>query len=434
MKKAISIILAAAMVFCLAACGGSAAPAGGTQQASGSADKTAAPDVKIGVILVGDETEGYTKAHMDGIKAAMAANNVPEENVLWKYKVEENSDCYDAAADLYASGCRLIFANSYGHETYMDQAAGEFTDATFVSMTGDFAAISGKSNLKNAFTDVYESRYVAGVVAGLKLKELLDQGTLTKDAYPNSFDADGNIKIGYVGAFDYAEVVSGYTAFYLGIKSIVENVAMEVKYTNSWFDIDKEAATAQALVANGCVIIGQHADSTGAPAMCEKLSKEGSLCFSVGYNVDMLDTAPTVALTSASNNWAVYYTYAFKTFIEGGDIAVDWAEGYDQDSVYITDLGPACAEGTKDEVDKVIAGIKSGDIHVFDTSTFTVDGKPVDSAMIDTSYYDWSTGSPVLVYQGEEVEAVQDGYFSESTIRSAPYFALRIDGITEDKE
>ena len=445
MKKALSIILAAVMVLGLAACGSSSGTASDTAAsskatsaasaaASAETEASAAADVKIGIILVGDETEGYTKAHMDGIKAAMAANNVPEENVLWKYKVEENSDCYDAAADLYASGCRLIIANSYGHQTYMDQAAGDFTDATFVSMTGDFAAISGKSNLKNAFTEVYESRYVAGVVAGLKLAELVADGTLTADKVPNAFDADGNIKIGYVGAFNYAEVVSGYTAFYLGIKSIVENVAMEVKYTNSWFDIDKEAATAQALVANGCVIIGQHADSTGAPAMCEKLSGEGNLCFSVGYNVDMLETAPTVALTSASNNWAVYYTYAFKTFIEGGDITADWAEGYDQDAVMITDLGPACAEGTAEKVAEVIEGIKSGSIHVFDTAAFTVDGQTVDSAMIDTSFYDWSTGSPVLVYQGEEVEAITDGYFAESSIRSAPYFALRIDGITEDAE
>ena len=446
MKKFIGIILASAMVLSLAACGSTgAAPAAQksekaeTASASASAPaeaetNQAAADVKIGVILVGDETEGYTAAHMEGIKAAMAANGIPDANVLWKYKVEENSDCYDAAVDLYASGCRLILANSYGHQTYMDQAAAEFSDATFLSMTGDFAAVSGKPNLKNAFTKVYESRYVAGVVAGLKLQELIDAGELTADKYPNSFDKDGNIKIGYVGAFNYAEVVSGYTAFYLGIKSIVENVAMEVKYTQSWFDIDKEAATAQALVANGCVIIGQHADSTGAPAMCEKLSGEGSLCFSVGYNVDMLATAPSVALTSATNNWAIYYTYAFKAFLAGEDIAVDWADGYAADAVAITDLGPACAEGTKEKVDEVIAGIKSGDIHVFDVSTFTVEGKNIDSAMIDTSYYDWSTGSPVLVYEGPEVEAVQDGYFSESTIRSAPYFALRIDGITEDAD
>jgi len=449
MKKIIGIILAAAMVMSLAACGSSgssAAPAQKSEAAAPAAEqkseaaqaqseaKAPASDAKIGVILVGDETEGYTAAHMDGIKAAMKANNIPDENVLWKYKVEENSDCYDAAVDLYASGCRLIIANSYGHQTYMDQAAGEFADAVFLSMTGDFAAVSGKPNLKNAFTKVYESRYVAGVVAGLKLQELIDAGELTKDKYPNAFDKDGNIKIGYVGAFNYAEVVSGYTAFYLGIKSIVENVAMEVKYTQSWFDIDKEAATAQALVANGCVIIGQHADSTGAPAMCEKLSGEGSLCFSVGYNVDMLATAPTVALTSATNNWAVYYTYAFEAFLKGEEIATDWADGYAADAVAITDLGPGCAEGTKEKVEEVIAGIKSGDINVFDVSTFTVDGKNIDSAPIDTSYYDWSTGSPVLVYEGPEVEAVQDGYFSESTIRSAPYFALRIDGITEDAE
>lgn len=101
------------------------------------------------------------------------------------------------------------------------------------------------------------------------------------------------MKIGYVGAYNYAEVVSGYTAFFLGIRSIVPNVTMEVMYTNSWFDIDKEGAAAEALVAKGCVIIGQHADSTGAPAAVQKLQDAGTICYSIGYNIDMLPTAPT---------------------------------------------------------------------------------------------------------------------------------------------
>lgn len=428
MKKLLSmVLLCAMMVACFGACGKK-------EDANG--------DLKIGVILVGDDTEGYSKAHMDGIKAAAADLGIADKNIIWKYKVEENSSCYDAAADLVSKGCTLIFANSYGHQTFMVQAAEEFKDVTFVSMTGDFAAICGLDNLKNAFTRVYESRYVSGVVAGLKLKELLDSNTLTASTQPNSFDAKGNVKVGYVGAYDYAEVVSGYTAFYLGLKSIVSNAVMEVKYTNSWFDIDKEAAAAEALVANGCVIIGQHADSTGAPAAVQKLLESGKICYSVGYNVDMLETAPTAALTSATNTWKVYYKDAISKVMNGGKIAVDWAEGYAKDAVAITALGSSCAAGTADYVNNVIASLKDGSLKVFDTNSFTVSAPQntctvvtdaaghVTSCKVDFSFMDWTTMT--AIYQGEVKECIVDGAFAESNFRSAPYFSIRIDGITEN--
>ncbi|HKM35377.1 MAG TPA: BMP family ABC transporter substrate-binding protein [Lachnospiraceae bacterium] len=420
MRKALSLVLACMMALALVACGDKAAT--GSDAAS----------IKIGVILVGDETEGYTKAHMDGIKEAAQELGIADNQIIWKYKVQEDSTCYDAAVDLVGQGCNVVFSNSYGHQTYMVQAAQEYTEVTFVSMTGDFAAISGCENLKNAFTSVFESRYVSGVVAGMKLKELLDNGTLTADVQPNSFDADGNVKIGYVGAFNYAEVVSGYTAFYLGIKSIVPNVVMEVMYTNSWFDIDKEAAAAEALVANGSVIIGQHADSTGAPAAVQKLLNDGTICYSIGYNVDMLETAPTAALTSATNNWFVYYKHAFECVKNGTKLEADWAKGYAENAVAITKLGESCAEGTADKVAEIEGALKDGSLHVFDTSTFTVGGQAVTTASCDMSFMDWSTMT--AIYQGETVEAIKDGYFTESTFRSAPYFQLRIDGINEDTE
>lgn len=428
MKKLVRLLLVCAMLItCFGACG---------KKNDGS------NGIKVGVILIGDDTEGYTKAHMDGIKAAAAELKIADSDIIWKYKVEENSKCYDAAADLVAAGCNMIISNSYGHQTFMVQAAEEFKDVTFVSMTGDFAAICGQDNMKNAFTRVYESRYISGVVAGLKLKELLDSNTLTASVQPESFDADGNVKVGYVGAFDYAEVVSGYTAFYLGIKSVVPNVVMDVKYTNSWFDIDKEAAAAEALVAKGCVIIGQHADSTGAPAAVQKLLNSGKICYSVGYNVDMLETAPTAALTSATNNWKVFYVDAMKKLMDGEKLSADWAEGYAKDAVAITKLGDSCAAGTAEYVDGVIAKLKDGSLKVFDTSKFTVSAdqgtctvtvdadKHVTSCKVNLSFMDLVAMQPI--YEGETVECIKDGAFAESDFRSAPYFSIRIDGITEN--
>ncbi|MBR3998741.1 MAG: BMP family ABC transporter substrate-binding protein [Clostridia bacterium] len=402
---------------------------------------SAAGDLKIGVILIGDETEGYTKAHMDGISGAAKELGIADSQIIWKYTVPETSACLDAANDLVAQGCSVVISNSYGHQSYMVQAAETHTNVTFVSMTGDFAGISGLDNFKNGFTKVYEARYVSGVVAGLKLQQLLSDGTLTKDTQPASFDADGNVKIGYVGAFNYAEVVSGYTAFFLGVRSIVPNVVMEVNYTSSWFDIDKEAAAAEALIANGCVIIGQHADSTGAPSATQKLLDSGKICYSVGYNIDMLATAPTAALTSPTNTWSKFYAQLFKSVMDGTEFPADVAKGYAEDGVSITTLGPSCAPGTAEKVEEVIAGIKDGSIKVFDTSKFTATGEQgfctvetdaeghVTSCKVDTSFIDFGTGT--VVYQGEVVECIKDGAFVESTFRSAPYFSIRIDGILE---
>lgn len=410
MKKFLAILLAAALVFSLAACGA----------------KESKYDLKVGAIMVGDESEGYTKAHMDGMDAAAAALKKDGKIVKIEYKksVPEDSSVSTNANNLIASGCTLIITNSYGHQDYLEQSAKEESnkDITFVSMTGDKAATSGLSNFYNAFTKVYESRYVSGIVAGLKLKELLDSGELTAEKYPNSFDGE-NIKIGYVGAYNYAEVVSGYTAFYLGIKSLVPNIVMSVKYTNSWFDPQREAAVGEYLMQQGCVIIGQHADSTGAPAAVQKAHADGTntMCYSVGYNVAMNDVAPDVILTSASNNWEAYYETLFRAVLDGKEVPQDWAEGYSENAVMITKLGDACAAGTQEAVDAAIAGIKDGSIKVFNCDSFTVDGQHL------TSY----TGSYGM--NGAETIKTENGvtFFDESSLRSAPYFDIRIDGITE---
>ncbi len=428
MKKILSAVLALIMVFCLAACNGGT-PANGDGNVNG--DNSANADFKIGVILVGDETEGYTLAHMDGIKAAAKTLGLNDDQIIWEYKVPEDATCKDKADELALKGCKVIFANSYGHQDFMQQAAEANPDVTFVSMTGDYAGLSGVDNLKNAFTRVYESRYVSGIVAGLKIKELVDAGVLTE----KNFDSDGNVKIGYVGAYPYAEVKSGFTAFFLGIQSVYEKVAMEVTYTNSWFDIEMEGAAAEKLMADGCVIIGQHADSTGAPAAVEAALKNGTVAYSIGYNIDMLDVAPTAALTSASNNWSVYYTEAIGAAMKGEEIPTNWSEGYETGAVNITALGESCAEGTEEAVNTAIAAIKDGTLKVFDTSKFTVNGEHLTEAMVDLSYMDFSANPPAVVYEGETVNAIKTegdvSYFAESDFRSAPYFALDIDGIGE---
>ncbi|MCD8085226.1 MAG: BMP family ABC transporter substrate-binding protein [Clostridiales bacterium] len=439
MKKFLALMLALCMTFSLAACGGSSdsedegsastasgstteeeggdASTDGDASSSAEGESTAAnSDVKIGVVLLGDENEGYTYAHIAGIQTAAENLGLSDDQILWKYNISEDEGCYDACVDLVESGCSLILTNSYGHQSYCQQAASEFPEVEFVALTGDTANQTGMDNFHNAFTCVYQSRYVSGVVAGMKIAELVENGELS-DA---NYDADGNVKIGYVGAYPYAEVVSGYTAFFLGVQSVYENVSMEVQYTNSWFDLTGEYEAAKALISDGCVIIGQHADSTGAPSACQEMYEAGTTVYSVGYNIDMLSVAPDAALVSATNVWAVYYEYAFSCALNGEEIATDWAEGYETGAVAITTLGDACAEGTAEKVAEVEAALTDGSLQVFDCSTFTVDGENPTSILIDMD----------LDYVGD-TEGVVDGVFQESVLRSAPGFTARIDGITE---
>ncbi len=424
MKKHLALLLALVMALALVACGGGsstttetpstpAAPSTTTTPAAPSTDTPAAPaasSLKVGVVLVGDENEGYTFAHIDGIRKAAAAVGLSDSDIVWFYNIGETEDCYDKCIECVEQGCNLVITNSYGHQTYCQQAAEENPDVQFIAMTGDTALKSGLSNFHNAFNMTFESRYVSGIVAGMKLKEMMDAGLVT-DPY-----------IGYVGAYPYAEVVSGYTGFFLGIKSIVPEAHMDVQYTNSWFDIQAEGKAAEALMARGCCIIGQHADSTGAPKAVQTAKDNGKAVYSVGYNIDMLAAAPTAALTSSTNDWSVFYTEAFQTMLSGGTIPTDWSKGYDAGAVAITPLGPEVAAGTKEAVEAAEAAIKAGTLHVFDTSTFTVGGAPVTSAFTFDSDGDWTNDTN---------EGIVDGYYHESEYISAPSFSQRIDGITE---
>ncbi len=377
-------------------------------------------DIKIGCILIGDSTEGYTEAHIIGIQTACEAlgiDHTKEENVIWKYKVPESEDCSNTARDLVAQGCNIIISNSYGHQDYMKIVAEEYPNVQFVAMTGDTAAASGLKNFTNAFTEVYQSRYVSGVVAGLKIKELLDNDKIPA----NGKDADGNVKVGYVGAYPYAEVVSGYTAFFLGIQSVVPNVVMDVQYTFEWYHLDKENEAAKLLMDRGCVIIGQHADSVGAPTAVQAARDDGKEVYSIGYNIDMTNIGDAV-LTSATNTWSVCYEYLFKSIINGADIATNWTGGYAQGAVTTTKLGSSVAEGTEAKINETVDAIKSGTLHVFDITKFTVDGKQVTSAFATDSDGDWTADCN---------NVIADGYYHESWVQSAPSFTLRIDGITE---
>ena len=409
MKKFISLLAVMALSLSLVACGSKdekkdkETNANQTTESGKESEKLDASKIKVGAIFIGDENEGYTAAHYEGVKAMQETLGLKDNQIVVKWTTPENEECHDAACDLAEEGCNIIFANSFGYETYIQEVAAEYPEVEFCHATGNKAAESGLANMHNFFTNVYESRYVSGVVAGLKLNEMIDNGTITAD----------QAVIGYVGAYPYAEVISGYTSFFLGVKSVCESATMKVKYVNSWADFSLEQEAANALIASGCVLISQHSDTTG-PATAAEAAKVPV----VGYNISMMLAAPNYALTSASINWAPYYTYAVQSVLNGEQIETDWCQGYVEGADCITELNDACiAQGTKEKVQEVEDAIKAGTLKVFDTSKFTVNGSKLEDLLGQEDYKKYE-------------KYVSDGYFHESELASAPAFDILVDGIT----
>ena len=390
MKKILAVLLAAVLVLALAACGGK--------------PSDEAKDFKAGFIFLHDENSTYDLNFINAAKQACENLGITP---IMKTNIDESNDCYEAAADLVDSGCGFVFADSFGHESFMIQAAKEFPDVQFAHATGTRVHTENLPNYANAFASIYEGRYLAGVAAGMKLNQMIEEGKITAE----------EAKIGYVGAFTYAEVISGYTSFYLGAKSICPSATMEVQFTGSWYDETAEKEAATLLINDKCVLISQHADSMGAPTACETAGVPN-----VSYNGSTQSACPNTFIVSSRIDWTPYMEYAIKAAMEGKEVEKDWTGTLETGSVVLTDVNEtAAAPGTVEKIEEVKAGLEDGSIHVFDTANFTVDNAPVDSYKADVDTDE--------AYQGD-TEVIADGYFHESEFRSAPYFDLRIDGIT----
>ena len=393
MKKTIALLLSLVMVIGMVAFTG-----------CGSKDDSAAGgDFKVGFICLHDENSTYDKNFIDAANAACEQLGV--EAVI-KTNIPEGQECYDAAAELVDAGCGIVFADSFGHEDFMIQAAKDFPEVQFCHSTGTKAHTENLANYHNAFASIYEGRYLAGVAAGMKINEMIDAGTITAD----------EAKMGYVGAYTYAEVVSGYTSFFLGARSVCESVTMEVTFTGSWYDEALEKEAANKLINDGCVLVSQHADSMGAPTACEKAGVPN-----VSYNGSTQDACPNTFIVSSRIDWTPYYVYAIKAAQGGEAIEADWTGNLETGSVVLTGVNEeVAAEGTADKIAEITKKLEAGELQVFDITTFTVDGKEVDSYKADVD-----TDADYV----KDTEVIENGAFQESKFRSAPYFDLQIDGI-----
>ena len=415
MKKTLSVLLVLAMMisvcFAFASCGNSGNETKSTTTtAKGSEAQTtaasASKDFKIGVILLHDEDSTYDNNFIQGVKDAQKSLGLADSQVIIKKNIGEDNGCYDAASELVAEGCNVVFADSFGHESYILKAAKEFTNVQFCHATGTMAHTEKLANFHNAFASIYEGRYLAGIAAGMKLNEMIEAGEFAAE----------DAKIGYVGAYTYAEVISGYTSFFLGVKSEYENVKMYVQFTGSWYDETKESAAAKTLLSKGCALISQHADSMGAPSACEDAGVPN-----VSYNGSTKDSCPNTFIVSSRINWAPYFEYLYNQITTGAAIADDYTGTIATGSVVLTEVNEAAAAaGTQDRIDAVKAELQNGTRNVFDASKFTVGGVNLTSykADVDTD----AAYTP-------DTEVIDNGVFYESKFRSAPYFDIRIDDI-----
>ena len=403
MKKIASVLLVLAMLLCSVAFA-----------------EVAKEDMKIGLICLHDENMGYDANFIDSMKQAVENLGMdPETQLIIKTNIPESQEAYDAAADLADMGCKYILADSFGHEDYIIQAASEFPEVQFSHATGTKAQSAGLENFHNAFASIFQGRFAAGYAAGLKLNEMIESGKITAD----------QAKVGYVGAFPYAEVISGYTSTFLGIRYACPTATMTVKFTNSWGDQALEQEAATALIASGCVLMSEHADTVGAPTACEDNDVPN-----VGYNISFGAVAPNTALISSRINWTPYMQMAIEATMKGESFPTDIALGMADGAVMLTELNAnVAAEATLDKAQEVLAKPASGELQVFDTSTFTVNGMTAEEYVQTEDYLqDTANGGFNAAVHQIAAEYVKDGCFHESEFQSAPYFDLPIDGITVD--
>ena len=425
MKKITAMLLCLAMLFAFAGCGSKDTGSGSTNTKKGvtedilprldvKSEVTVPDDFKIGMICLHDENSTYDNNFIQALKSVQKGMGLKDDQVVIVTGIGEDNNCYNTAVDLAKNkGCKIVFADSFGHESFLKQAAAEFPDVQFCHATGTSAKRAGIANFHNAFASIYEGRYLAGIAAGMKLNEMIKDGKIKAE----------EAIIGYVGAYTYAEVISGMTSFFLGARSVCESATMKVRYTGSWYDQAKEQEAATALIEKDkCVLISQHADSLGAPTACELAGVPN-----VSYNGSTYSAGKNTFIVSSAINWAPYFQYIIESVVSGKAIDADWCGDIVTNSVVLTGINEdVAAEGTEAKIKEAIDGFKAGTLHVFDTSKFTKDGKKLDEYLADVD------GD----FKGE-TNVIHDGYFDESNakdFRSAPYFDMIIDGVTNLNE
>ena len=339
--------------------------------------------LKVGFIY---ENDGSTPFTYNFMLAQSALENTYGERVkiLAKNNVH-GKKTEESLRDLVQKGCRIIFINT--DSTQVRPLAEEIPSVQFCQISvGDAATDAIPSNYHTFGGEIYQGRYVSGIAAGMKLKQMIDTGVISSD----------EALVGFVGAFPVAEVISGYTAFLLGVRSVVPEAVMRVRYTNTWSSYTLEKACAQALIEEGCVVISQHTNTTGPAVACEEAAATRPVIH-IGYNQSTIDIAPTASLVSARINWTPYITGAVAAMLSGHQIEEyvdgsvhgnDMSAGLEKNWVEMLELNPfLAAEGTAERMAQAVEAFRKGKLEVFKGNYIGVNpDDPSDTCDLNQGY------------------------------------------------
>lgn len=361
--------------------------------------------IKVGFVYEGDKITPYTGNFINAEEAIELKYGKQIQTVA-KYNIQEDM-VKEPLQELIDDGCDVIFSTSYGYGETVKEYAGKNQDIHFCQATCNNAndAPSYK-NYHNFMGTIYQGRYITGIVAGMKIEEMISDGIITEN----------EAKVGYVGAFPYAEVISGYTAFFLGVRSVVPEATMLVRYTDTWNNYTLEKKVANELIDLGCVVISQHSDTNGPAVACENSKREIPV-YHVGYNTSMTEIAPTTSLVSSNINYEPYFDAVIEAMLAEKDIedvvdakvfGNDCAAGLDKEWVKVLDLNEAIiANGTKEAVESTKKQLIDGKIEVFKG--------------------DYTGTNP---FDKEDTIDLRDGY-KENYDSSAPKFNYVLDDVIE---
>jgi basic membrane protein A len=365
--------------------------------------------VKVGFILEGDQSTPYSSNFIRATEdLKLQYGDRVEVEAMYNVSFEDTLAAIDRLCN---DGVDIIFLNSVEYGEPAKAAAALYPDVEFCQSACDNANTDPfRSNYHTFMGRIYEGRYVAGRVAGLKLQELINNGTIKPE----------DALVGYVGAFPFNEVISGYTAFFLGVREECPTATMRVKYANTWTSYMLEKTLAKELIDEGCIVISQHSDTIGPAVTCETCETFHPV-YHVGYNQDMIDVAPTTSLIGTRIDWSLYITAAVGAVLENEKIedyvsariyGNDCGAGFDKGWVKMLELNTAVAPaGAQELINETIEQIIDGKIEVFKGDYLGIDADdPNDTWDLNNEYPENKKSSaPSFHYILKDVITVEGG-------------------------
>lgn len=321
------------------------------------------PDIdvlKVGFLYENDGGSPYTYNFLIA-QGALERQLDERVEVLSRSNVLVN-ETEEPLRELVKQGCGIIFAVTESDQVAKVAAACPQVQFCQVSQPG--GAGETPSNFHTFNAQMAPARYVAGVAAGMKLREMIDAGELSAD----------QALVGYVGAAAEPQVISGFTAFLIGVRTAAPEARMLVKYAGAWCDYSREKAAAEALIQAGCRVIANETHTIGPVVACEEAAAQRTMLL-IGNDQSTLDLAPASTLVSLRSNWIPYVVGAAQAVLDGRAIerqvkgvanGSDLSAGFDQEWVQMLELNSlVAAQGTQERIDRLVDQLRRGRLNVF---------------------------------------------------------------------